>query len=63
MYTADIVLLAHTAQIKLLGRILNHREVVTLLRGAALTQGTLKYFTAVDQGRFIWKATLRLNLI
>ena len=58
----DIVLLAHTAQIKLLGGILNHGKIC-LLRACALAHRSLKYLAAIDQWRFIWKATLRLNLI
>ena len=55
---ADIVLLAHAAQIELLRRVLHHRQVVLLRNAALAAQRSLKYLAAIDQWGLVWQATL-----
>ena len=51
---ADVMLLAHAAQVELLRRVLHHRQVVLLWNAALAAQRMLEYLAAIDQWGFVW---------
>ena len=48
LVNADVMLLAHAAQVELLRLVLHHRQIVLLRNAALAAQWSLKYLAAID---------------